>query len=81
MSNIVTCIDGSNLANAVCNAGAWASRRTGSPLKLLHILEKAEHRTGSNLSGNLAPGGRKKLLNELVEEEEEHSKLALEQGK
>ncbi len=81
MSNIVTCIDGSDLANAVCDAGAWASRRTNSPLKLLHVLEKTEQSASSNLSGNMAPGGRKRLLNELVDAEEQHSKLALEHGK
>ena len=37
MTNIVACIDGSSIAMAVCDAGAWASERTGAPLQLLHV--------------------------------------------
>ncbi|MDF1644734.1 MAG: universal stress protein [Pseudomonadales bacterium] len=81
MTNIVTCIDGSSIANAVCDAGIWASQRTGAPLKMLHVLEKGEQQSRSNLSGNILPEGRRKLLRELVGLEEKYSKLALEDGK
>ena len=81
MTNIVTCIDGSNVANAVCDAGIWASQRTGAPLKMLHVLDKGERHSLGNLSGNILPEGRRKLLNELVGLEEKYSKLALEDGK
>ena len=81
MTNIVTCIDGSNLADSVCDAGIWASQRTGAPLKLLHVLDKGEQHALGNLSGNILPEGRRKLLRELVGLEEKYSKLALEDGK
>lgn len=81
MTNIVTCIDGSNISNAVCDAGIWASQRTGAPLKMLHVLDKGERHSLANLSGNILPEGRRKLLRELVGLEEKYSKLALEDGK
>lgn len=81
MTKIVTCIDGSTVANAVCEAGIWASQRTGSELKLLHVLDKGEQNSLANLSGNIIPEGRRKLLRELVGLEEQYSKLALEDGK
>ncbi|MBL4585121.1 MAG: universal stress protein [Pseudomonadales bacterium] len=81
MANIVTCIDGSNLADAVSDAGIWVSQRLSAPLQMLHVLDKGEPHSSANLSGNIVPEGRRKLLKELVNLEEKHAKLALEAGK
>ena len=77
MTKIVTCIDGSTVANAVCEAGIWASQRTGSELKLLHVLDKGEQNSLANLSGNIIPEVLSKRLRELVGREEQYSKLVL----
>lgn len=82
MTNIVlTCIDGSAISTAVCDAGSWASRRLGAPLKLLHVLDKSEYPTEPNLSGNIGLGSREHLLEELVALDEKRGRVALEHGK
>ncbi len=71
MTNVVACIDGSNITPAVCDYAAWASLRLGAPLKFLHVLDKAEYpTTPKNLSGNIGLGSRERLLNELTELDE-----------
>lgn len=81
MTQIIACIDGSNAAKAVCDASAWVSQRLKAPLKLLHVLDKAEYPTNAPLSGNIGLGTREHLLEEMVQLDEQRSKLALEQGK
>ncbi len=81
MSNIVSCIDGSAGATAVCDAGAWASRRMSAPLQLLHVLDKSKSPAHSDLSGSIGVDSRKHLLDELTELDQKRSKLALEHGK
>lgn len=79
---VLSCIDGSTLSTAVCDAGVWASQQLNAPLKLLHVLDRgdqlASHR---DLSGNIGLGSREHLLEELVALDERRSKLALEHGK
>ena len=81
MGLIVSCIDGSTGAGAVCDAGAWASQRLTMPLKLLHVIDKAENQAHSDLSGSLGIDSRQHLLDELVELDARRNKLALEHGK
>lgn len=84
MTKIVACIDGSNAAEAVCDAAAWASQRLNAPLDLLHVLDKSEYikkGESKDLSGNIGLGSREHLLEQLVELEEKRSRLALEHGK
>ena len=81
MINVVSCIDGSPGALAVCDAGAWASKGMSSPLQLLHVLDKSESPIHSDLSGSLGVDSREHLLEELVELDAKRSKLALEHGK
>jgi nucleotide-binding universal stress UspA family protein len=80
-SVVLSCIDGSALSTAVCDAGAWASRRLHVPLKLLHVLDKSEYPTAPNLSGNIGLGSREHLLEELIALDEKRGRLALEHGK
>lgn len=81
MINVVSCIDGSPGAAAVCDAGAWASQRMAAPLQLLHVLDKPETPAQSDLSGRLGVDSREHLLDELVELDARRNKLALEHGK
>jgi nucleotide-binding universal stress UspA family protein len=81
MNNIVACIDGSAISPAVCDASAWASVRLNTPLTLLHVLERTERPIETDLSGNMIPGGREHLLEELTALDEQRAKLALEHGK
>lgn len=78
---VLTCIDGSAISTAVCDAGAWASRRVEAPLKLLHVLDKSEYPTEQNLSGNIGVGTREHLLEELIALDEQRGRVALEHGK
>ncbi|RLA40349.1 MAG: universal stress protein [Gammaproteobacteria bacterium] len=81
MINVVSCIDGSPGAFAVCDAGAWASQRMATPLQLLHVLDKSESPARTDLSGSLGVDSREHLLDELVELDAKRNKLALEHGK
>jgi nucleotide-binding universal stress UspA family protein len=81
MTKVLTCIDGSGITPAVCDAGAWASQRLNAPLKLLHVLDKSEYPTSQDLSGNIGLGTREHLLEELVALDEQRGRIALEHGK
>lgn len=81
MSKVIACIDGSSSAGAVCDAAAWAARQLQAPLVLLHVLEKTEQPVKGDLSGNIGLGTREHLLAEIVELEEQRSRIALEHGK
>ncbi len=81
MTKVIACIDGTDASTAVCDYAAWASLRMDAPLEFLHVLEKSEYPSQSNLSGNIGLGSREALLEELAELDEKRGKLALEQGK
>lgn len=78
--NVVACIDGSNAAPAVCDYAAWASRRMGDPLMLLHVLDEEKYPAQTDMSGNIGLGSREQLLEDLVQLDQERSKLALKHG-
>lgn len=81
MSKIVACIDGSPAALAVCDAAAWAQQQLSAPLQLLHVLEKTDYPSESDMSGNIGLGTREHLLEELAELDNQRSRLMLEQGR
>ncbi len=81
MSKIIACIDGTNIAPAVCDYAAWASLRLDAPLTFLHVLDKSEYPVQPDLSGNIGLGSREALLEELAALDEKRGKLALEQGR
>ena len=78
---VVACIDGSEAALSVCDYAAWASKRMGDPLMLLHVLDEEKFPARSDMSGNIGLGAREHLLDELVELDQQRSKLALKQGR
>jgi len=81
MTKIVACIDGSHAAPAVCDASAWASQRLGARLRILHVLDRSEYPTKSDLAGNIGLGSREHIRERLAELDHQRSKLALEEGK
>lgn len=78
--NVVACIDASNSALGVCDYAAWASRRMGEPLTLLHALDEEKYPAKTDMSGNIGLGSREQLQDELVSLDRERSKLALKHG-
>ena len=81
MTHVIGCIDGTEVSSAVCDYAVWASARLQAPLEFLHVLDKSEYPTETNLSGNIGLGSREALLDELARMDERRGKLALEQGR
>ena len=81
MTNVIACIDGTEVSTSVCDYGVWASKRMDAPLEFLHVLDKSEYPVKSDLSGSIGLGSRKTLLDELAAIDEKRGKLAMEQGK
>jgi nucleotide-binding universal stress UspA family protein len=79
---ILACVDRSHYADTVTDAAAWASRRLGAPLELLHILDRpAETASGKDHSGAIGINAQQNLLNTLTEEDAARGKAAREQGR
>lgn len=81
MDNIVTCIDGSNYSDDVCNAAVWAAKKLHKTLLLVHAIEKPVAAASEDLSGAIGLGARSALLAEMASLDEQRSKVALELGK
>ena len=81
MSIILACTDGSVYASSVYQHTAWAAKKTGVPVKVLHALDPhREEPTKTDHSGRISLGARSTLLTELVELEAERAKVARRQG-
>ena len=80
MLQVVSCIDDSRAAPAVCDYGAWASRHMEAPLMLLHVLDEDKYPSEPDLVGNIGLGSREQLLDELAELDRKRAKLAREHG-
>jgi nucleotide-binding universal stress UspA family protein len=82
MRHILTCTDGSSQARSVYELTAWAARRLGAAVHVLHLLDPHRERAESvDLSGNIGVDTGQALLEELVDLEEKRNRLAREQGK
>jgi len=80
--NVLACIDGSVLTEAVCDYAAWISQRVAAPLELLHTINHhPEMANNANLSGNIGLGSQEHLLEEIILLEQQQSKLKLQKGK
>lgn len=78
----IACVDASSSSTDVCDWAAWAAGRLGSPLELLHVLERhPELAPLADFSGTLGMDVREDLLNELAGIDEQRSKLAQEHGR
>lgn len=81
-NQIMACIDGSRLSNAVCDYATWAAREMAAPITLVHMLsKKGAYQADADYSGRLSLGGREALMEELTSLDEKRSRLALEHGK
>lgn len=81
MTQVIACIDGTAVSASVSDHAAWASLRLEAPLLLLHVLDKSQFPSESDLSGNIGLGSRESLLSELAELDAKRGRLALEQGR
>ncbi|MBB4212555.1 nucleotide-binding universal stress UspA family protein [Rhodothalassium salexigens DSM 2132] len=82
MTKLIAMIDGSVYAESVCDHAAWAARRTGASVELIHVLDKRKAGgDGLNLSGNIGLGARSTLLAQLTELDERRAKLEMQHGR
>ena len=79
---VLACVDQSHFADTVTDAAAWAARRLGAPLELLHILDR-EGRVvrGADHSGAIGVNAQQTLLTALSEEDAARSKAARDAGR
>lgn len=78
-AKVVACVDGSPFSNAVSEYAAWAGKRIGVDIKLLHTIEERSD-TVHDLSGSIGLGAREQLMDELVSLEEKRSRLLMDKG-
>lgn len=81
MNKIITCIDGSSIADAVCTAACWAAKKLDKTLMLLHAIEKNTLLEHEDYSGAIGLGARSSLLAQMAALDEQRSKLTLALGK
>ncbi len=81
MEKIIACIDGSVLANDVCNASVWAAQKLNKPLMFLHTIEKQQQHGADDLTGVIGLGARSALLAEMASLDEQRGKVALQLSK
>lgn len=82
MQNILACVDASSYAPTVCKLAAWASRKLGLPIELLHVVQR--HDTSAarhDLSGAIGLGVKSRLLEELTQLDAMDAHLQIERGR
>lgn len=81
-SKVLACVDQSRFSDYVVDYAAWASQRLGSPLGLLHILDRhPEISTSNDHSGTIGVDAQEHLLTTLSALDAVRSKQAREQGR
>ncbi|MCB1352724.1 MAG: universal stress protein [Rhodobacteraceae bacterium] len=79
---IIALVDGSTYSASVCDHAAWAAKRIGLGVELVHVLGRRDHSSvPADLSGNLSLGARSSLLQELSRADEERAKLSHARGR
>lgn len=82
MKKVLACIDASPYGVSVTEHAAWAAQRLDAAVEVLHVIQRdgavAERH---DLSGTVGLGAKSSLLEELVQIDEAHSRLAREHGK
>lgn len=79
-NTVIACVDGSPSTRPVCEYAAWRPL-FGTPLALLHVLEKSETPAVFDLTGAIGIDSQERLTEELVRVEGERSRLLMAQGK
>lgn len=81
-NKVMACVDQSRFADYVTDYAAWAARRMGAPLELLHVLDRhPEIGSGDDHSGAIGINAQENLLTRLSSEDEARAKTAREQGR
>ena len=82
MANILTCTDGSLYAQSVYAHAAWAAHKIeGAHIHVLHMLNPHhEEPVKTDYSGSIGFNARAQLLDELVQLEASHAKIAQKRG-
>jgi nucleotide-binding universal stress UspA family protein len=79
---VLACVDRSALAADVTDWAAWAARRLGAPLELLHVIDHhPETAIGDDRSGALGIDASEHLLDALAAADASRSKAAREAGR
>ncbi len=82
MSRILACTDGSIYAPSVYDHAAWAAKRLGAGVEVLHVLDHhRETASVADYSGAIGADAREDLLNSLSELEAAKSKVAMAHGR
>ncbi|MEP1447628.1 MAG: universal stress protein [Paraglaciecola sp.] len=81
MKQIMTCVDGSAITDAVTDAAIWASKKLNKPICFLHTLEKEQQHGADDYTGAIGLGARSALLEEMTLLDEKRGKIALQLGK
>lgn len=82
MTKLLACIDASLYATSVCDHTAWAARRLGGSVELLHVIQRKDAvASRHDLSGAVGLGAKSQLMEELARIDEQEGRLAREQGK
>jgi nucleotide-binding universal stress UspA family protein len=81
-NKVLACVDQSPYADHVGDYAAWAAARLDAPLELLHVIERhPEIGDTRDHSGALTPNAQERLLSELSEQDEIHTRRSREQGR
>ena len=81
MQKIIAYIDGSAMAQSVCDAAIWASRKLEKTVLFLHTIEKEQQHGADDLSGAIGLGASAALLEEMAALDQKRAELALQLGK
>jgi nucleotide-binding universal stress UspA family protein len=81
MSTILVCTDGSQYSSSIYQYAAWVAEKTGSAITVLHVIDREEHRPAADFTGNLGFDASAELMEELVNLDEEHARVARLRGK
>ncbi|MDD8024375.1 MAG: universal stress protein [Paracoccaceae bacterium] len=80
-TKIIAFVDGSIYSTSVCEHAAWAAKRLGGPVDLLHVLGRRENADQSDLSGSIKLGARTALMAELAALDEQRARLVAHRGR
>ncbi|MEM1315274.1 MAG: universal stress protein [Pseudomonadota bacterium] len=80
MAQVLACIDGSIYSASTAGYAAWAARQLEASVLLLQVIGRREAES-ENRSGALAPGARRKVLEELAELDAQRARLIQRQAR
>ncbi|MEM6910947.1 MAG: universal stress protein [Verrucomicrobiota bacterium] len=81
MSHLLACTDGSLYAASLHQHAAWVAGKTGWGVTLVHVIEREESRPAADLTGSIGFDAGQELLQQLVELDEAHARVARLRGK